>query len=152
VMQTMGTESIMAVAMPVTRLVAPGPGGGDGDADLAGGARVSVGGVRCALLVADQDVADRVLAQSVVDGQDGAAGIAEHVANALAFEGGPDDLGAGEARGLGGGGCRCFAHCGFLHGAAPMRFLVGVRCCVGTALPGCRGDVGAVVKQVNGFN
>ena len=91
-----------------------GAGGGNGDADFAGGARISVGRMGGALLVADQDVADRVFAQSVVDGQDRSTGIAEYFANALAFEGGPDDLSAGEARGLAGGGCRYFAHYGFL--------------------------------------
>ena len=54
-----------------------GAAGGDGHADLARGARVAVGHVRCALLVADQDVMDGKLAQRVVDGQDGSAGIAE---------------------------------------------------------------------------
>ena len=110
-----------------------GAGGGDGDADFAGGAGVSVGGMGRALLVAHQDVADRVFAQSVVDGQDGAAGIAKHFANTLAFEGGPDDLSAGEARGLAGGGCRYFAHCGssILHVAAAKAVSrVQARCCV----------------------
>ena len=73
----MGMLSSMAVAMPVTRFVAPGTGGGHADADLAGGAGVAVGHVRGALLVADQDVMDGELAQSVVDGEDGSAGIAE---------------------------------------------------------------------------
>ncbi len=82
-----------------------GAGGGDDDADLAGGARVAVGGMCRALFMADQDVADGIFAQSVVDGQDGAAGIAEHVTNALSFKGGPDDLSAGEARGVAGCGC-----------------------------------------------
>ncbi len=87
-----------------------GAGGSDGDADFAGGAGVSVSHMGGSLLVADQDVVDRIFAQSVVDGQDGATGIAEHMANALAFEGGPDDLSAGEARCGAGGGCRFFAH------------------------------------------
>ena len=58
-MQTMGTESSIAVAMPVTRFVAPGPEVAMRDADLARRARVAVGHVRGALLVADEDVADR---------------------------------------------------------------------------------------------
>ena len=89
-------------------------GGGNGDADLARGARVAVGRMRGALFVAHQNMADRVLAQSVVDRQDRSTGIAEYFANALAFEGGPDDLSAGEARGLAGGGCRLIAHYQFL--------------------------------------
>ena len=53
--------------------------GGDGDADLAARARVAVGHVRRALLVADEHVANRILQHGVVRGQDRAAGIAEHV-------------------------------------------------------------------------
>ena len=45
--------------MPVTRLVAPGPGGGHADAHLARGAGVAVGGVGRRLLVAHEDVAQR---------------------------------------------------------------------------------------------
>ena len=56
-----------------------GAGGGDADADLAGGAGVAVGHVRGALLVADEDVVDGELAQGVVDGEDGSAGVAEDV-------------------------------------------------------------------------
>ena len=59
VTQTMGIESSIAVAMPVTRLVAPGPDVAMHDADLARGPGVAVGHVRRALLVADEDVADR---------------------------------------------------------------------------------------------
>ena len=72
-----------------------GAGGGDGDADLARGAGVAVGHVRGALLVADEDVVDGELAQRVVGGQDGSAGIAEDGGDALADEGGPDDFGSG---------------------------------------------------------
>ena len=78
VMATIGMESSCAVAMPVTRLVAPGPRGAQADADLAGGAGVAVGGVGGALLVADQDVAELgVVAPDVVERQDHAAGVAE---------------------------------------------------------------------------
>jgi hypothetical protein len=42
--------------------------------------------MRGALLVPDEDVTDGELAQRVVDGQNGAAGIAEYFADALAFE------------------------------------------------------------------
>ena len=74
----------------------PGAAGGDGDADAAGCARVSVGHVGRALLVADQDVVDGKLAQRIVGGKDGPAGIAEDGGYALADEGCPDDFGPGE--------------------------------------------------------
>ena len=99
-MQTMGMESIIAVARPVTMLVAPGPEVAIGHANFARGARVAVGHVRRALLVADEDVADGEFAQRVVDGQNRAAGIAEDLAHAFAFERGPDDFCAGETGGL----------------------------------------------------
>ncbi len=70
--------------------------GGHADPDPPRGARVAICHVRGALLVADQDVVDGKLAQRVVDGQDGATGIAEDGGDALAGEGGPEDLGSGE--------------------------------------------------------
>ncbi len=76
-----------------------GAAGGDGDADLARGARIAVGHVRGALLVADQDVMNGELAQRVVGGQDGSAGIAEDGGDAFAYQCGPQDLRAGEAGG-----------------------------------------------------
>ena len=84
VMATSGTLSIMAVARPVTRLMAPGPLRGDRHAHAARGAAVAVGRMRTALLVAHQDVAQRELAQDVVDRQDRAAGVAEDRGHALA--------------------------------------------------------------------
>ena len=45
VMITIGIESMYAVAMPVTALVTPGPGGDQRDADFAGRARIAVGRV-----------------------------------------------------------------------------------------------------------
>ena len=96
VMQTIGDESIIAVAMPVTMLVAPGPGRRDGDADLAGRARVAVGHVRRALLVPDEDVADRIVEHRVVGRQNRAARIAEHDVDALAHEAVPQNLRAGQ--------------------------------------------------------
>ena len=66
--------------MPVTALVTPGPGGDQRDADLAGGARIAVGGVHRRLLVAHQHVLDRVLlVERVVDVEDRAAGVAPEV-------------------------------------------------------------------------
>ena len=60
-----------------------GAGGGDADADLARGAGVAVGHVRGALLVADEDVVDGELAQGVVGGEDGSAGVAEDLGRRL---------------------------------------------------------------------
>ena len=88
VRQTIGTESISASVRPVTALVAPGPAGHQHDADLAGRARIALGGMHRALLVAHQDVAQPVLLEErVVDRQDGAAGIAENDINALIDQG-----------------------------------------------------------------
>src|SRR5439155_4573625 len=50
----------------------------DADAGLSGRLRVAVGRVRGALLVSAQDVADRRVEDRVVEGQDRAAGDAEH--------------------------------------------------------------------------
>ena len=97
VMQTIGDESIIAVAMPVTMLVAPGPGGGDRDADLAGRARIAVGHVRRALLVADEDVADRVVEHRVVGRQNRAARIAEDDVDAFAHQAFPENLRTGQS-------------------------------------------------------
>ena len=77
-----------------------GAAGGDADADLAGGAGVAVGHVGGALLVADEDVVDGELAQGVVGGEDGSAGVAEDLVHAFAGEGGPDDFGSGEGWGV----------------------------------------------------
>ena len=60
VIATIGTLSRKALAMPVTRLVAPGPGGREADAGLAGDPAIGVGGQRRRLLVADQDVLVRL--------------------------------------------------------------------------------------------
>ena len=73
-----------------------GTGGGHADADLARGAGVAVGHVRGTLLVAHEDVVDGELAQGVVDGEDGSAGVAEDAVYVLAGEGGPEDFCSGE--------------------------------------------------------
>ena len=78
-----------------------GAAGGDGHAHLARGARVAVGHVRGALLVAHQYVVDGKLAQRIIDGQNRAARIAEDVGNALADQRGPHNFRAGEAGGCG---------------------------------------------------
>ena len=91
VMQTIGDESIIAVAMPVTMLVAPGP-----DVAMATPtlplARVAVRHVRGALLVPDQDVADRIAEHRVIRGQNRPARIAEHVGHPLADQRVPENL------------------------------------------------------------
>ena len=86
VTKTVGTESIIASAIAVTRLVAPGPGGGEGDADPAGGLGVALGGVAAALLVADLDVAEVGVDERVVGRQVGPAGDPEDVLDALGLE------------------------------------------------------------------
>ena len=92
VMQTIGDESSMAVAMPVTMLVAPGPEVATATPTCPGRAGEPVGHVRRALLVADQDVPDRVLGHRVVGRQNRAARIAEDRADALPHQAFPDDL------------------------------------------------------------
>ena len=78
-----------------------GAAGGNGHAHIARGARVAVGHVRGALLVAHQHVTDGKLAQRIVGGQNSAARIAEDVRNALAHQRGPQNLSARQARGRG---------------------------------------------------
>ena len=95
-MQTMGMRVEHGGGDAGDEVGGAGAGGGDADADLARGAGVAVGHVRGALLVADEDVVDGELAQRVVDGQDGSAGIAEDVGDAFAGERGPEDFGSGE--------------------------------------------------------
>ncbi len=74
-----------------------GAGGGHADAGATGCARVAVGHVRCALLVADEHVVDGgEFAQRVVDRKDRSAGVAEDGGGAFAGERGPEDFGAGE--------------------------------------------------------
>ncbi len=63
------------------------------DADLAGRARVALGGVHRAALLAHQDVAQRVLLEErIVNRQDRAAGIAEYDIDALIDERLDDDI------------------------------------------------------------
>src|SRR6059058_2938950 len=75
VMHTTGEESIIAVAMPVTMLVAPGP-------DVATRPRVAVGHVGGALFVPHQDVMQFRFAERVVHRKNRAAGITKNVAHA----------------------------------------------------------------------
>ena len=89
VMKTVGEESSIAVAMPVVRFVAPGPEVAIATPTLPARARVAVGHVGGALLVAHEDVADRVVEHGVVGGQDRAAGVAEDGAPPLPSPGIP---------------------------------------------------------------
>ena len=68
------------------------PGRRNGDADLAARARVAVGHVRRALLVPDEDVADRIAEHRVVRGQNRPARIAEDIGHPLAHQRVPDNL------------------------------------------------------------
>src|SRR4029450_11265667 len=99
VMQTMGGESIIAVAMPVTMLVGAGPEGGMGvpplplgrgefrrDPSRAPHPGVSFGLVRRPLFGAHQHVPDRIAEHRVVRGQNRPAGIAAHVGHPFAHE------------------------------------------------------------------
>ncbi len=80
-----------------------GPRRDERDADLAGRARVAVGGVDSRLLVADQHVLDRVLlVERVVDVEDRAAGVAPEIADVFRLQAADQDLGAVR---LGGDGC-----------------------------------------------
>ena len=82
------------VDQPGHRVRRPRPRGHQHHADLAGGARIALGRVHRAPLLADQDVADRVLLeQRVVDRQDGAARVAENHLHALVLQGAQQDLG-----------------------------------------------------------
>ena len=65
-------------------------------ADLARGARVAVGHVRAALLVAHQHMVDRVSDHGVVSRHDGATGVAEDDLDVFAEQRLPDDLGPGQ--------------------------------------------------------
>src|SRR6185369_377689 len=83
VMQTIGDESIIAVAMPVTMLVAPGP-------EVAM-PLPPVRHVRRDLLVPHQDVTDRIAEHRVIRGQNRAARISEHIGHSLAHQRVPDN-------------------------------------------------------------
>ena len=97
---TMGTESSWAVAMPVTRLVAPGPRRPEADTDAAAGASVAVGSVCGSLLVADEDGAQLgVVGPDVVERQDDATGVAEDDVHALVDEGLAQRIGADSVAG-----------------------------------------------------
>ena len=76
----------MAVAMPVTMLVAPGPEVATATPTSSAGARIAVRHVRGALLVAHQHVMDLAVLQRVIGRQNRAARIAENVLHAFALQ------------------------------------------------------------------
>ena len=80
---------------PCDEVRRPGTGRRHADADPARGARVPVGHVRGALLVANEDVADRRLEHRVVRGHDRPAGVAEDDLDPFASERLPENLCAG---------------------------------------------------------
>ena len=86
VMNTIGTESIIASMIGVTRFVAPGPEVPKRDADLAGRLGVALGRVAAAGLVAHEDVADPRVDEGVVGREVGAAGRPEYDVDALCLQ------------------------------------------------------------------
>ena len=98
-MATSGTESSRASAIAVRRLVAPGSGRGEAHGGPAGDAGHALGDEPRALFMAREDVADGAAVQRVVERQDGPAGNARDGADALPFEQGPQEVGAGDFHG-----------------------------------------------------
>ena len=93
VIATIGTESSSAVPMPGDEVRRARARCAHAHADPAGDPGVAVGGVRAALLVADEDVAQlRVVAEDVVERQDHAARIAEEDVDPLAQQGLAQDV------------------------------------------------------------
>ena len=83
--------------MPVTALVTPGPEVTSATPTFCDDARVAVGRVHGALLVAHQHVLDLVLLEElVVDVEDRAARIAEDVLDAFFLQAADDDFRTGE--------------------------------------------------------
>ena len=67
-----------------------------GDAYAAGGARITIGHVRSALFVANENVVQLGFAKSVIDGKNGAAGITEDMLNTQLGERFAENFCAGE--------------------------------------------------------
>ena len=118
VMNTTGTESIIASQIGVTRLVAPGPLVAERHADLAGRLRVALGRVAAARLVADEDVADAGVVERVVGGEVGAAGEAEYDVDTLGLQAFHQSVDCTHRVRLLSQSAR---RCGRLHGAAQSR-------------------------------
>jgi len=92
-------------------------GGHERNTDVAGRARIAVGGVHRGLLMAHQHVLDGVLlVQGVVDVQNGATGIAPDVLDVLGLQAAHEDVGTVEDFAVGGGGgvggCGALGVCG----------------------------------------
>ena len=99
-MQTSGIESHERVGEPGDGVGRARAGGDQQDADLAGRARITFGGVGRALLVAHEDVAELVLMEDgVVDRQHRAARIAEDHLDALVLQRLDDHFRAGHVLG-----------------------------------------------------
>ena len=95
-MTTIGIESQQRVGQPGDRIGRAGARRDQHAADLAGRARIALGGMNRALLVAHQDVLDLLLLeQRVIDRQHRAARIAENVLHALVGERLDHHFGAG---------------------------------------------------------
>ena len=100
VIATIGTESMYASAIGVTRLVAPGPDVAMHTPTLPGRLRVSLCGMSGALLVADKDMPDSCgVEQRVVGRQDRPAGDAEDDVGTDFLERTDERLGAGDRLG-----------------------------------------------------
>ena len=94
---------MLAVAMPVTRLVAPGPEVAMAT-PLSRRARIAIGGVGGALLMTRQDVMDiLVVDEGVVGGKDGPTRVAKYRVHTLASEYFPNQLCSGALHLLAGG-------------------------------------------------
>ena len=91
-MQTIGEESSIAVAIPVTMFVAPGTGRGNSHTHAPGSPRVAIGHVRCALFVAHQNVMDIAVLQRVIGRKNRAAGITEYSCHPLLLQTFPENL------------------------------------------------------------
>ena len=102
-MATRGTESSRASAIAVRQIGGARPGCGQAHGGLAGDAGHALGDEPRALFMAREDVTDRAAVQCVVERQDGPAGDACDGADALPFEQGPQEVGAGDFH----GGSRC---------------------------------------------
>ena len=91
-----GNGVAQRIGEPGDRVGRARPRGHEHAADLAGRARIALGGVDRTLLVAHENVADVFLMeQRIIDRQHGPAGIAEYVFDALILQGFDDHLGAG---------------------------------------------------------
>ena len=132
VIATIGTLSRNALAIPVTRLVAPGSRGREAHAGLAGDPAIGIGGERRGLFMTDEDVLQARAGQRIIDRHDRAARIAEDVLDAFALERLDHQPRTGDRlrlcgwRGLGGGAHRYAA---FDRGCAGAGCAAGVSFC-----------------------